>query len=70
MDACMRAACVGRMRAVQYKGFWAPMDTLKERTALETQYRQGNSPWALWRQNPVELGRPVVPVLETVPALP
>lgn len=70
MDACMRAALVNRMRAVQYNGFWAPMDTLKERTALETQYRQGNSPWALWRTHPVSPSRPVVAVPEMVPALP
>jgi glucose-1-phosphate cytidylyltransferase len=62
MDACIRAARDGRMRAVKYDGFWAPMDTLKERTALEEQYRRGNSPWALWRDHPVELGRPVIPV--------
>ena len=40
------------MRAAQYDGFWAPMDTLKERTALEEQYRRGISPWALWRRPP------------------
>ena len=27
-----------------YDGFWAPMDTLKERTALEEQYRQRDQP--------------------------
>ena len=32
MDACVRAAADGKMRAVPYDGFWAPMDTLKERT--------------------------------------
>lgn len=70
MDACIRAARVGRMRAVQYDGFWAPMDTLKERAALEAQYRAGDSPWALWRKRPVELGRAVIPVPEMEPALP
>jgi glucose-1-phosphate cytidylyltransferase len=69
MDACMRAAKAGRMRAVQYDGFWAPMDTLKERTALEAQYRQGNSPWALWRARPVEVGGVMIPVEEVDPAL-
>ena len=32
MDACVNAAAHGRMRAVEYDGFWAPMDTLKERS--------------------------------------
>lgn len=55
MDACVRAAADGRMRAVRYDGFWAPMDTLKERTALEEQYRNGTCPWALWmKEAPTE----------------
>ena len=69
MDACMRAAKDGRVRAAQYDGFWAPMDTLKERSALEEQYRRGNSPWALWRERPVDLGHPVIPVQEIDPVL-
>jgi glucose-1-phosphate cytidylyltransferase len=70
MDACIRAAKAGRLRAIQYDGFWAPMDTLKERSALENQYRRGNSPWALWQTRPVNPGRPVIPVPEIDPALP
>ena len=69
MDACMRAAKDGRLRAAQYDGFWAPMDTLKERSALEEQYRRGNSPWALWRKRPVDLIRPVIPVQEIDPII-
>ena len=69
MDACIRAAKEGRMRAVRYDGFWAPMDTLKERTALEEQYRRGNSPWALWRTRPVDPGQPMIAVQEIDPAL-
>jgi glucose-1-phosphate cytidylyltransferase len=67
MDGCARAARDGRLRAVPYDGFWAPMDTLKERTALEDSYRNGISPWALWRDRPVDRGRPIVPV--TMPSL-
>ncbi len=70
MDACVRAAKVGRMRAATYDGFWAAMDTLKERGALEAQYRSGNSPWAVWRKRPVDPGRPVIPLEEIAPVLP
>lgn len=49
-DACPRAAREGRMMAQPYRGFWAPMDTLKERAALEELYRTGASPWMVWRQ--------------------
>jgi glucose-1-phosphate cytidylyltransferase len=67
--ACVRAANVGLVRAVQYDGFWAPMDTLKERSALEEQYRRGNSPWALWRDRPVNVGRPMMAVDEIDPII-
>ena len=62
MDGCVRAARDGKMLAARYDGFWAPMDTLKERSHLEELYRHGISPWALWRDRPVELGRPVTSV--------
>jgi glucose-1-phosphate cytidylyltransferase len=69
MDGCIRAARAGRVRAVQYDGFWAPMDTLKERSALEEQYRRGNSPWALWRARPVNIRRPMMAVEEIDPII-
>lgn len=59
MDACVRAAADGRMRAVKYDGFWAPMDTLKERAALEEMHRTGQTPWTLWKNEPVPLPVPV-----------
>ena len=69
MDGYPRAAADGRLRAVLYDGFWAPMDTLKERTALEDHYRRGISPWALWRERPVDEGKPIVPVAGIGPAV-
>jgi len=62
MDAFPRAASDGLLRAVKYNGFWAPMDTLKERTALEDSYRSGSSPWAVWRERSNEGGHPITPV--------
>ncbi|HET7304447.1 MAG TPA: sugar phosphate nucleotidyltransferase [Segeticoccus sp.] len=52
MDGCRRAAAAGRLVATPYDGFWAPMDTLKERTALEELHQSGRSPWALWCNRP------------------
>jgi glucose-1-phosphate cytidylyltransferase len=48
MGGCVRAAEAGRMLAIRHDGFWAPMDTLKERTQLETLHKQGDAPWELW----------------------
>lgn len=70
-DACARAAADGRMLAIPYDGFWAPMDTLKERATLEELYRTGESPWALWRDEPAahagRLGPVDVPELTVRP---
>ncbi|TDE07492.1 glucose-1-phosphate cytidylyltransferase [Jiangella asiatica] len=49
MHGCVRAAKEGRMMAVPYDGFWAPMDTLKERAMLEDLHAKGTAPWELWR---------------------
>ena len=68
MNGCVRAARDGRLRAVAYDGFWAPMDTLKERAQLESDYKRGISPWALWRDRPVEEGRPIIAMDDLFPA--
>ena len=48
-DACVRAAAAGRFTANRYTGFWASMDTLKERAYLEELHASGAAPWELWR---------------------
>lgn len=47
--AVERAAAEGRFAAVRYDGFWACMDTVKERVYLEDLNRSGRPPWAVWR---------------------
>jgi len=59
MNACVRAANLGRMLATTYDGFWAAMDTLKERAWLEDLYRTGRSPWAVWNNQPHNHAHPV-----------
>ncbi len=34
--------------AYRYDGFWAPMDTLKDKQGLETLEASGRAPWARW----------------------
>lgn len=68
MNGCVRAARDGKLRAVKYPGFWAPMDTLKERTSLESMYGRGISPWALWRDQPTGGARPARVVPDIAPA--
>ena len=40
-----------------YDGFWAGMDTFKDRQQLESLWGSGNAPWHLWKDNGSEPGR-------------
>jgi glucose-1-phosphate cytidylyltransferase len=44
-DAFARLIPDDELVAYPYEGFWAPMDTLKEREALETLLESGRAPW-------------------------
>ena len=45
-----RLAEEDQLLAYRYEGFWAPMDTLKDRQRLEEIYQQGMPPWAVWQR--------------------
>jgi len=38
----------GEMMAFEHKGFWQPMDTLRDKIHLEDLWESGNAPWKLW----------------------
>ena len=40
-----RLIAEGRLGAYPYDGFWAPMDTLKDKTVLESLLESGQAPW-------------------------
>jgi glucose-1-phosphate cytidylyltransferase len=35
----------------RYRGFWACMDTVKEKLMFDSMYTQGDMPWAVWQQH-------------------
>ena len=39
----------GELMAYRHTGFWQPMDTLRDKTALEALWQRGDAPWKLWR---------------------
>ena len=43
-----RLATAGLLTAYRYEGFWAPMDTVKDRLRLEALWATGAAPWAVW----------------------
>ncbi len=37
-----------RLQAYKYEGFWASMDTFKDKQLLETMHSEGHAPWKVW----------------------
>src|SRR5205807_1760169 len=44
-----RLAAEGKLLAHQYDGFWACMDTFREKQLLEDMYSRGQVPWEVWK---------------------
>ena len=44
----LRMAAEGQLGSYAYDGFWACMDTFKEKMLLESIYRSGHAPWEVW----------------------
>jgi glucose-1-phosphate cytidylyltransferase len=43
-----RLAMEGNLSAFVHKGFWQPMDTLRDKTRLEELWSTGEAPWKVW----------------------
>lgn len=41
-------AAAGQLSAYRHRGFWQPMDTLRDRTRLEELWANNQAPWKLW----------------------
>ena len=46
-----RLAAAGKLIAYPYDGFWACLDTFKDKQLLEDLYSRGHVPWEVWKQN-------------------
>jgi glucose-1-phosphate cytidylyltransferase len=44
-----RLAREGQLSAYAHRGFWQPMDTLRDKTRLEELWAAGKAPWKVWR---------------------
>ena len=38
----------GELQAFEHRGFWQPMDTLRDKNFLEQLWASGNAPWKIW----------------------
>ena len=43
-----RLAADGKLSAFVHRGFWHPMDTLRDKTLLEEYWNSGRAPWKVW----------------------
>ncbi len=43
-----RLAAAGQLEAFFHKGFWQPMDTLRDKKHLESLWAEGTAPWKVW----------------------
>ena len=43
-----RLAADGQLSAYRHEGFWQPMDTLRDKRALEELWDSGQAPWKTW----------------------
>lgn len=42
-------ATQGSLMAFEHSGFWQPMDTLRDKTHLESLWLSGKAPWKIWK---------------------
>ena len=47
-EALPRIAAAGQLSAFRHRGFWLPMDTLRDKQRLEELWAAGRAPWKLW----------------------
>ena len=40
-----------QLSSYKYNGFWASMDTFKDKQLLDDMYTKGDTPWEVWRSN-------------------
>lgn len=43
-----KLALDNQLMAYKHKGFWQPMDTLRDKMQLEEMWQKGNAPWKIW----------------------
>ena len=56
-----RLTADGQLLAQRHEGFWAPMDTLKDKQWLETLHESGQAPWQVWAPDRVDgSGQPLL----------
>lgn len=48
-EPLLRLASEGELMSYQHRGFWQPMDTMRDKNQLEELWQSGRAPWKIWR---------------------
>lgn len=48
-ESMTRLVDMDELMAFEHRGFWQPMDTLRDKNALEALWVSGRAPWKIWR---------------------
>jgi glucose-1-phosphate cytidylyltransferase len=48
LEPMAKLAAENQLYAFEHKGFWQPMDTLREKNLLEDLWASGKAPWKKW----------------------
>lgn len=46
--ALQKLTADGQLHAFEHRGFWQPMDTIRDKHQLEEIWREGRAPWKVW----------------------
>jgi glucose-1-phosphate cytidylyltransferase len=49
-DSMQKIGREGQLSAYLHRGFWQPMDTMREKAYLEELWSSGNAPWKTWER--------------------
>jgi glucose-1-phosphate cytidylyltransferase len=49
VEPLMQLARINEITAFDHKGFWQPMDTLRDKNLLEDLWNSGKTPWKKWK---------------------
>jgi glucose-1-phosphate cytidylyltransferase len=55
-----RLARDGQLMAFKHSGFWACMDTLRDKIRLDEMWQSGNRPWATWEKHACASSSPAI----------
>ncbi len=50
-DSLEELSSAGELMGFKHRGFWQPMDTLRDKLLLEDMLKSGEAPWKIWEEN-------------------